>query len=34
MRVFLITINLHDYQGADFSKIQALSPQEYVEKYL
>ena len=30
----IITINLHDYQGADFSKIQVLSPQEYVEKYL
>ena len=30
----IITINLHDYLGADFSKIQVLSPQEYVEKYL
>ena len=30
----LITINLRDYRNADTSKIEILSPTEFVEKYL
>ena len=30
----LITINLRDYSGADTSKIEVLSPTEFVGKYL
>lgn len=30
----LITINLKDYRGVDSSKIEVLSPTEFVEKYL
>ena len=30
----LITINLRDYHGADTSKMEILSPTEFVEKYL
>lgn len=30
----LVTINLRDYRGADTSKIEILSPTEFVDKYL
>ena len=30
----LITINLRDYRSADTSKVEILSPTEFVDKYL
>ena len=30
----LVTINLRDYSGADASRIEVLSPAEFVGKYL